>query len=1117
MQPPDPPPAPTPGCPALYTPGPLTCLDLTFLAAFIAVLACIPAFVRFAAAQQIEEAQYFGQELSEALLAPGEGAASDAEIGEGAVRGGSSSSSTSSSSSSSRNEEVIEYPTSEELLRQMFHTVGVVCARKPWHTLAWCSVVVLLATLGIIRLQVITEPAKLWVGPDSQAAAEKEAYESSFGSFYRISQLILSTTSTTTADKDDLLNSKITSRDSSSPYGNSAVPIVTDANIRLLFDIQAQVDGIMAGSSNSTLDDLCLKPLGDACATQSVLQYWQGSLDAYEGMLGPQLSPQFCIEHWNIACRAATGAPVDPKVVLGGFPRQGKVSITDDATAFIVTYPLSSSLDIRRDVEAWEAAFLDLAAGKLTEMAAVENLRLSYSAERSVQDELSRESGEDTSTVAISYLVMLLYVALALAKIPKRGATWQTVLVHGRTLLALGGVLIVGAAVAAALGLCGWFGINATLIIMEVIPFLALAIGVDNVFILTQAAENLGAGVSPAEAAGRALAAAGPSMLLAASAETMGFAVGTLTSMPALRDFAACAAFAIAIDFVLQITAFPAMLALDAARVEQGRYDVAPWIRADGARPRIIDRVIVNEGDQDLDESLTEEIPSQRDAEFSDISKGLRWQLYHTSRRSKGGSWGVVPSLRWYMRHVHAPFLKHPWVKGAVIAFFAGLTLWSCAMLPRLEKGLDQRVALPQDSYLQDYFADIADLLRVGPPVSFVVRGLNLSRSGDDPEVDKVCSVAGCEADSLLNRISEASRSPWNSWLASPASSWLDDFISWSSPQIPQCCRVFKNGTACPPPDQWPCFDPTILDVDQSTHLCDECEACFDPQDLPPGSIPSAKDFIHFLPQFMQALPSAQCAKGGVGAYTDSIQRDNEDPTGIKGLSDKEIAASAFMAYYVPLSGQGDFISALAATRDLAARASSALGLDVFAYSIFHIFFEQYLTLGGEALTMLGSAAVAIFVLCLLATGSPWAAAIVLFTLSMLCVDLAGVMALTGIQANAVSLVNLAAAVGIGVEFVIHVMHAFMEAPGTKEQRVNAALTQVGAAVLTGITATKLVGVAVLAWAPTQIFQIYYFRFYLALVILGALHGLVFLPVLLSTLGPDAFHHWLLRWRRPNL
>lgn len=261
----------------------------------------------------------------------------------------------------------------------------------------------------------------------------------------------------------------------------------------------------------------------------------------------------------------------------------------------------------------------------------------------------------------------------------------------------------------------------------------------------------------------------------------------------------------------------------------------------------------------------------------------------------------------------------------------------------------------------------------------------------------------------------------------------------------------------------------------------------------------------------MVAKPSVQCAKGGVGAYSSALERDPDDALGIAGLSDGVVSASAFQTYYLPLAKQGDFIAALRASRDLAAKASSDLGLNVFSYSVFHIFFEQYLTIGGEAMAMLGSAAVATFALCLVATGSPWAAAIVLATLSMLCVDMAGVMVLTGIQVNAISLVNLAAAVGIGVEFCVHVVHAFMEESGSKERRMAAALEDVGASVLSGITTTKLVGVAVLAFAHTAVFQVYFFRFYLALVVLGAAHGLIFLPVVLSALGPDAFDHWSVR------
>jgi Niemann-Pick C1 protein len=55
--------------------------------------------------------------------------------------------------------------------------------------------------------------------------------------------------------------------------------------------------------------------------------------------------------------------------------------------------------------------------------------------------------------------------------------------------------------------------------------------------------------------------------------------------------------------------------------------------------------------------------------------------------------------------------------------------------------------------------------------------------------------------------------------------------------------------------------------------------------------------------------------------------------------------------------------------RDFASRLGSQLGLDVYSYSVFHIFFEQYLTIAGEAMVLLGTAAVAVFLICRAATG----------------------------------------------------------------------------------------------------------------------------------------------------
>lgn len=72
-----------------------------------------------------------------------------------------------------------------------------------------------------------------------------------------------------------------------------------------------------------------------------------------------------------------------------------------------------------------------------------------------------------------------------------------------------------------------------------------------------------------------------------------------------------------------------------------------------------------------------------------------------------------------------------------------------------------------------------------------------------------------------------------------------------------------------------------------------------------------------------------------------------------------------------------------------------------------------------------------------------------------------------------------------------------------REERAGAALTRKGAAVCSGIILTKLVGVTMLAFSRTQIFAVYYFRMYMALVVVGTFHSLLLLPVLLSLLGTE--------------
>ena len=60
------------------------------------------------------------------------------------------------------------------------------------------------------------------------------------------------------------------------------------------------------------------------------------------------------------------------------------------------------------------------------------------------------------------------------------------ILVDTKILVGIGGVLIVIVSVTTSIGIYSYCGVPLTLIIIEVIPFLVLAVGVDNIFILVQ-------------------------------------------------------------------------------------------------------------------------------------------------------------------------------------------------------------------------------------------------------------------------------------------------------------------------------------------------------------------------------------------------------------------------------------------------------------------------------------------------------------------------------------------------------------------------------------------------------------------------------------------------------
>ncbi|CAM4632021.1 unnamed protein product [Lepidochelys kempii] len=267
---------------------------------------------------------------------------------------------------------------------------------------------------------------------------------------------------------------------------------------------------------------------------------------------------------------------------------------------------------------------------------------------------------------------------------------------------------------------------------------------------------------------------------------------------------------------------------------------------------------------------------------------------------------------------------------------------------------------------------------------------------------------------------------------------------------------------------------------------------------------PSVEQFNHFLPWFLHDMPNLNCPKGGLGAYD----------TAVKLGPDGEIQASRFMAYHTPLTNSQEFTAALRAVRELATNITHSMrrvpGTDpsfrVFPYTVTYVFYEQYLTIVSEGLFNLALCLVPTFAICCVLLGMDLRSGLInLLTIVMILVDTVGAMTLWGISYNAISLINLVTAVGISVEFVSHLTRAFaVSTQPTRLERAKEATVNMGSAVFAGVAMTNLPGIVVLAFAKAQLIQIFFFRLNLLITLLGLLHGLVFLPVLLSYFGPNA-------------
>ncbi|CAB3398663.1 unnamed protein product [Caenorhabditis bovis] len=190
---------------------------------------------------------------------------------------------------------------------------------------------------------------------------------------------------------------------------------------------------------------------------------------------------------------------------------------------------------------------------------------------------------------------------------------------------------------------------------VTVMPFIALIIGVDDVYVMLGAWQDTKRNLPPEKRMALALAEAGSAITVTSITSVLSFGIGTFSTTPAIAIFCRFICVAIMFDWFYQLTFFAAVMAMGAKREAAGYHCVFVWKRCD--REEIL----------------------------------------------KGKSEQVVSPTRYFFENIFSPFICHPIVRIIMLVVYAFYILASFYGCSQLEPNLTPSRLVVDDSPLIPY------------------------------------------------------------------------------------------------------------------------------------------------------------------------------------------------------------------------------------------------------------------------------------------------------------------------------------------------------------------------------------------------------------------------------